>query len=223
MKKTILLTLFLTAINVHIIAQVSISAIVTPRIEMEETSQVNMGPRKNIKANTYFTLNSTVQKKQFFFDFGIGVMQRFNQSYNRSGTVKTGGGSGEIYSSSFYYSYNLNYTYLQTKFNLGGVLELNKLRFFIGVGTQIEFLMKLKLQAASSKMNVEPLQEPRKSIYLKLNPRWTLPNKKFFLEFNSLFGTSLNQLPHIKKFSFSNPSYSFNLFYETGIGMGYQF
>ncbi|NOQ71367.1 MAG: hypothetical protein GQ574_05170 [Crocinitomix sp.] len=223
MQKPIILILFLAVFLGNAYAQTSLSMIIAPRIEKEQTGNVYSSIRERIKVNTATTFNVTFQKGDFFFELGIGVLQRYKQEFLHSGYYYTGGGSGELQKYDFWHKYTYNYTTLQPKLNMGRVLDLKRIQLFIGIGAQTDLLLNFKKQSSASTTKGYPFRDPRQSYYLKVNPRWTLPNGKLFIEINSLIGVARQHAPHILRVNSSawNPKSLIKPFYQTGIGLGF--
>jgi hypothetical protein len=221
--------LFIFILQASSFAQLSVSAFITPRIEHEVTSVIQMDPRYETKVNTYATINGAYQKGQFFVEVGFGFLHKVDQILTREGVVYTGGGSGELNSYSFNHNNRFDYTNVQSKINFGGVIEKNRLSVAIGFGLQTEYLVGFNLNSFYGPVyhNLDEKTEPFKlastSLYAKINPRWFF-NSHVFIELNNLIGISPNQKSHLRKMNYNiDHSADMQTFFETGIGIGYKF
>ena len=229
MKKNLLLVLLISIINVNLFSQIGISVFVTPRIESEAIGANYFTPIYGTKVNTYATINGAYQKDMFFVELGFEFIRKLNQSLNESGTVQTGGGSGELNSYNTYRNHSFNYSNVQPKLNFGLSFEIGKHAILVGLGSQNEYLVGFNTNSFSSENNfsndvpiieAKPFEKPRKSFYLKVNPRLFI-TEKVFLEINNLFGVSKHQKSHLRKMSFYVENHSeLRLFFETGLGIG---
>lgn len=163
--------LFVFTLQASSYAQLSVSTFVTPRIESEATSVIQMAPQYKTKVNTYATINGAYQKGKFFIEVGFGLLHKIDQSLTRAGVVYTGGGSGELTGDYFNYKTEFDYTNVQSKVNFGGIIEKNHLSLAIGLGLQTEYLVGFNLKSFSGPIyhnldeKTEPFKQTNTSFY----------------------------------------------------------
>lgn len=226
-----LLLIFLLAESAT--AQISVSAMLTPRFEHEiRENSTQDGTETALSLSPYLNLFGSYTQQWFFADIGIGYLNKKDQFFNKSSYEAWGGGSGTFGSQEENGYYNFNYSTISAELSVGTVLGGENFNLLIGATVQSEYLIGYETNYGSStsgyegsdNFEIDPMKDPSISLGLKVNPRWTIPNQKFFIEFNNVIGKNITEKTHIGKLDprLENKKLN-NYYFETGIGIGYLF